>query len=190
MSVWKSLGLTTKEDIMKLYMPVGRRLGHPDGLASLGLSVVFLLGFSSGAVHAATATANFNVTALVGTSCSVSAADLAFGTYDPTAVTDATTTSTINVTCSLLTPYTISLNTGTFASGSARRMGSGASRLGYEIYRDAAQTGIFGTVAATLGVSGVGTGLAIPTTIYGKIPKNQVVTPGSYADQITVTVDY
>jgi spore coat protein U-like protein len=180
MSVWKSLGLTTKEDIMKLYMPVGRRLGHLDGLASLGLSVVFLLGFSSGAVHAATATANF----------SVSAADLAFGTYDPTAVTDATTTSTINVTCSLLTPYTISLNTGTFASGSARRMGSGASRLGYEIYRDAAQTGIFGTVAATLGVSGVGTGLAIPTTIYGKIPKNQVVTPGSYADQITVTVDY
>jgi len=140
--------------------------------------------------RAATATTNFNVTATVLTSCSVSAADLAFGNYDAASTTDASANSTISVTCSLLTPYTISLNNGGNASGSTRRMGSGASRLTYEMYRDAAQTGIFGTVASLLGVSGVGTGFAVPTTVYGKIPKNQAVAPGSYADQITVTVDY
>lgn len=140
--------------------------------------------------RAATASANFNVTATVATACSVSAADLAFGAYDVASPTDTTATSTISVTCSVLTPYTISLNNGVNATGSTRRMGSGAARLSYEIYRDPAMTGVFGTAAATLGVSGVGTGLVVPTSIYGKIPKNQAVIPGSYADQITVTVDY
>jgi spore coat protein U-like protein len=142
------------------------------------------------AAWAASATGNFNVTATVQTSCAVSAADLAFGTYDAASATDTQATSTITVTCSLLTPYTVSLNGGSYASGSARRLGSGTARLGYEIYRDVGMTNIFGTVAATLGVSGIGTGLAVPTTIYGKIPKNQAVVPGSYSDQITVTVDY
>jgi spore coat protein U-like protein len=140
--------------------------------------------------QAASATANFNVTATVATSCAVSAADLAFGTYDAAAATDALATTTISVTCSLLTPYTVSLNNGGYASGSTRRMGSGASRLTYEIYRDVGLTGIFGTAGASLGLTGLGTGFAVPNTVYGKIPKNQAVAPGSYADQITVTVDY
>ncbi|SDP83494.1 Spore coat protein U (SCPU) domain-containing protein [Rhodoferax sp. OV413] len=153
-------------------------------------SGLVLMVFSHRHVQAASATANFNVTATVLTSCTVSATDLVFGTYDGGSASDTTTTSTISVNCSLLTPYTISLNSGTYASGAVRRMGSGTSRLTYEIYRDAGMTGIFGTVAAVLGVSGIGAGVAVPATIYGKIPKNQNVTPGSYADQITVTVDY
>lgn len=138
----------------------------------------------------ASATGSFNVTATVQTSCAVSAADLAFGTYDAASGSDTTATSSITVTCSLLTPYNISLDGGTYVAGGVRRMGSGASRLNYEIYRDVAMSNVFGTVAALLGVSGIGTGLAVPTTIYGKIPKNQAVVPGSYSDQITVTVDY
>jgi spore coat protein U-like protein len=160
------------------------------GVLTLVVSSAVCLVATPCVALAATATANFNVTALVATSCAVSAADLAFGTYDPAAATDTLATSNITINCSLLMPYTISLNSGSYASGSTRRMGSSSSRLTYEIYRDVANTGIFGTVAATLGVSGVGTGAAVPTTIYGKIPKNQAVTPGSYADQITVTVDY
>ena len=149
----------------------------------------FLAGFAP-AAHAASATTTFNVTATVQTSCSVSASDLAFGTYDAASLTDTLSTSTVTVTCSLLTPYTISLNSGTNASGSTRRLGSGAARLSYEIYRDVSMTNIFGTVAASLGVSAVGTGLSVPITLYGKIPKTQAVVPGSYSDQITVTVDY
>lgn len=158
-------------------------------IARLSLAAVSLSLASSLAV-AASATASFNVTATVSTSCSVSAADLAFGSYDASSASDTVATSTISVTCSLLTPYSISLNNGSYASGSTRRLGSGASRLTYEIYRDVGMSGVFGTVAGLLGVSGIGTGFAVPTTIYGRIPKNQAVAPGSYSDQITVTVDY
>lgn len=139
---------------------------------------------------AATANATFNVSATVATSCAVTAADLAFGVYDAASATDTAATSTISITCSLLTPYTISLDSGGYAAGAVRRMGSGAARLSYEIYRDVTMTNVFGTVAAVLGIAGVGTGFAVPHTIYGKVPKNQAVAPGSYSDQITVTVDY
>lgn len=151
--------------------------------------VGLLMLLATGQVRAATATTTFNVSATVQTSCSVSASDLAFGIYDAASATDTTATSTIAVTCSLATAYTISLNNGNFYS-STRRMGTGAARLAYDIYRDVGMTGIFGLAASALGVSGIGTGLAVNTTIYGKIPKNQAVAPGSYSDQITVTVEY
>ena len=143
-----------------------------------------------GRAGAASATATFNVTATVVDSCAVTASDLAFGTYDPAAATDKSGTSTVNVTCSLGTPYTISLNNGANATGSTRKMAAGASRLTYQVYKDVAATTVFGTVANSLGVSGVGTGAAIPAVIYGVIPKTQNVSSGSYSDQITVTIDY
>lgn len=136
------------------------------------------------------ATGSFSVTATVSSSCSVSASNLSFGNYDPASASDTVASSTISVTCSLLTPYTISLNDGTFASGGTRQMGSGASRLSYQLYRDVGLTGVFGLASSLLGVSGIGTGAAAATVVYGKIPKNQTVAPGSYSDEITVTVDY
>lgn len=145
---------------------------------------------AAGTAHAATASTTFNVTATVVDSCAVSASDLAFGTYDPASATDKTGASTVSVRCSLGTPYTVSLNNGTYASGSTRRMAAGASRLTYQVYKDVAATQVFGSVADALGVSGIGTGVVIPSIIYGVIPKTQNVGSGSYTDQITVTVDY
>lgn len=144
----------------------------------------------SAVAEASTTTTTFNVTATVQTSCTVSATDMAFGDYLASAPSDTSSTSTITVTCSLLTPYTIGLNSGNHASGGTRRMASGTSRLAYELYSDPSRTSIFGTVAAGLGVSGIGTGAAAPTTVYGAIPRSQIVAPGSYADVITVTVEY
>jgi spore coat protein U-like protein len=140
--------------------------------------------------HAASTTTTFNVTATVSTSCAVSASDLAFGNYDPGSAVDALSTSTISVTCSLGTAYTISLDNGTHSAGATRRMGSGASRLTYQMYRDVGLSGVFGLAASALGVSGIGTGIGVPTLLYGKIAAGQVVPPGSYADQVTVTIDY
>ena len=101
-----------------------------------------------------------------------------FGTYNPLASTDALATLDHQRHLLALTPYTISLNDGNYASGGLRRMGSGASRLTYELYRDVGLTGVVGLASASLGVSGVGTGVTLLTTVFGKIPKNQVVTPG------------
>lgn len=157
------------------------------GIAGSALAAVLM---GTNPASAATATTTFNVTATVVASCSTSASDMAFGTYNPNAVTDKTGTSTISVNCSLGTPYTVSLNSGMNVSSGARRMADGASFLTYEVYQDIAATLVFGSVADLLGVSGIGTGLSVPSTIYGVIPKAQNVSPGSYTDQITVTVDY
>lgn len=140
--------------------------------------------------QAASVSASFSVTASVVDACSVSATDLAFGEYDSSALLDKTATSTISVRCSLGTPYQIGLDGGTYASGATRRMASGANRLNYEMYRDPARSLIFGTIANLLGVSGIGTGLTMPTTIYGTNPAGQVVSIGSYSDQVMVTVEY
>lgn len=171
-------------------------LSAPNAIALLqrlatGLLLVLAAMLLAGPAQAAgQATTSFSVTASVLDSCSVSATDLAFGTYDPFSNTDKTGSSSISVRCSLGTLYNVSLDNGANASGSTRRMANGAYRLTYQVYRDTNHSLIFGTLAALLGVSGVGTGLAIPTTVYGVIPKNQNVGTGSYADQVTVTVDY
>jgi spore coat protein U-like protein len=153
-------------------------------------SAVLLAAIACGSAHAASATATFNVTAAVLDSCAVTASDLAFGVYDPTSASNKSGASTINVTCSLGTLYTISLNNGTHASGTTRRMAAGTNRLTYQVYRDVGATQIFGAVADALGVSGIGTGIAVPSVVYGVIPKAQNVGSGVYSDQITVTVDY
>ena len=64
---------------------------------------------------AAQATNTFQVTATVTDSCLVSATNLNFGAYDPAAVKDGT--STITVTCTAKTPYTIGLNAGLQSAG-------------------------------------------------------------------------
>lgn len=60
------------------------------------LSAAMIAGLSvAGAAQAATDTTTFQVTATVVASCNVSATDLAFGNYDPTAATDLDATSTV-----------------------------------------------------------------------------------------------
>ena len=70
------------------------------------------------------------------------------------------------------------------------RMASGSSRLSYQIYKDVGATQVLGSVAAALGLTGIGIGVGVPTLIYGVIPKAQNVGSGAYSDVITVTVDY
>ena len=60
----------------------------------------------------------------------------------------------------------------------------------YALYRDVASTLGFGTLANLLHASGIGTGVAVPINVYGVISNGQNLPSGSYADQITVTVDY
>lgn len=145
------------------------------------------------AVHAATQTTSFNVTASVVSACSVSAANLAFGNYDPLAATNTDGTTTITVTCSLLAPYNLGVSAGSYGTGvSARKMqiGSGTDTLNYSLFRDALRTLNWGVTIGTDTLSGVGTGLAVPTLVYGRIPSAQNAPVGSYSDTVTVTVTY
>lgn len=145
--------------------------------------------------QAATQTTTFNVTATVVSACSLSAANLAFGNYDPLAVTNTDGTTSVSVTCSLLTPYNLGVSAGAHgASVSTRKMlisGGGTETLSYSLFRDALRTLNWGVTVGTDTLSALGTGLAIPTTVYGRIGSGQVTAPiGAYSDTVTVTVTY
>lgn len=141
---------------------------------------------------AATATDTFQVTATAIDQCQVSASDLAFGNYDPLSASATEGSTTLTVTCTLSTTYDIGLDagTGSGATVSDRKMTSGADTLNYGLYQDAAYTTVWGNTPGTDTVADTGTGAGQDFTVYGKIPAQQNVPPGSYADTVTVTVTF
>jgi spore coat protein U-like protein len=153
-----------------------------------------LLVVSAAPALAAEATGSFDVSATVGDSCSVSAADLAFGNVDPLSATATTATAAIDVTCSNGTSYDVGLDAGGAAGATvtSRAMGDGDSNtLNYALYTDAARTNNWGNTVGTDTVSGTGNGSAQTQTVYGEIPGSQSGVPtGTYSDTINLTVTY
>ncbi len=136
------------------------------------------------------ATASFQVMAVIQANCTLSSTPLAFGTYTG-ALTNATSTLTIN--CTRNTAYNVGLSAGmaTGATVTTRKMsGPGSALLAYKLFRDAGHTQNWGNTVGTNTQPGTGTGSAQPLTVYGQIPPAQVTAPGSYADTITATVTY
>ena len=148
--------------------------------------IVPILSLTAGSALAGQATTNFAVTATVVATCGVSATPLAFGDY--TGSTNVDQTSTISVTCTTGTDYTVALNDGNNASGGVRRMVNGGSNyLAYEMYSDAGRTTAWN---ATATVAGTGTGIAQSLTVYGRVASGQNVPAGAYSDTVQVTVSY
>ncbi len=142
------------------------------------------------AAYAATATTTFNVTANVPNTCSVSAVELAFGSYIGTA--DVLDTTTVTVKCTSGLDYTVGLDDGLnySACSSHRCMKHGtADYLNYELYSDSARTTRWGNVSGSW-VSGSGTGADQTLTVYGLLPAGQTLIGGDYLDTIQVTVTY
>ena len=155
-------------------------------LASAGLLV-------TSAAQAATTTTTFPVTATVLKACIVTANPLAFGNYDPTATTPLDGTTTLSVLCTVGSSFTVGLSPGT-ASGATvttRSMTSGANTLGYALYQEAARTNNWGNTPGTdTPLATTAPILPSTLTVYGRIPAGQNVPAASYADTITVTVNY
>ncbi len=138
----------------------------------------------------ATASASFSVKANVLAHCVISASSLSFGTYTG-AVRDATTS--IDVTCSNNTSYTVGLNTGTSSGATLvkRAMtGPAGALLYYGLYTDAAHTVNWGNTAATNWVAGTGAGAQQSLTVYGEISAGQFPAPGNYSDTIIAKITY
>ena len=155
-----------------------------------------LLSWDSGSVIL---TANF----VVPTLCQLnSTSNVDFGNINDigTASRDYTTQGAVNTTCNYGTPYTIYLGDGNNRiSGGFRRMANSNNEfIPYQLYKDAAYssvwdaTGGVSSIGGTGGVSGTGTGSAQTTTVYGKIPQGTTIAsrPGSYSDNVVVTVTY
>ena len=149
-------------------------------------------------VHAATATANLTVQINVTASCTINAATLDFGSTSLLAtLIDATTT--LSVTCTNTTPYSIGMDNGVNFSAT-RRMQQGASGnfIGYAIYTDAARTNPWTTASSSTTCTaanscflGTGNGSAQSITVYGRVPAlGSGPAPGVYTDTVTMTVTY
>jgi spore coat protein U-like protein len=143
------------------------------------------------AAHAATRTATFRVSATVQSDCTITATDLAFGTLGLLAA-NVDATSTLTITCTSGANYQIALNPGT-VSGSTiedRKMASGTNQLGFQIYRNAARTQVWGQTSGMDTQGGTGTGAVSTVTVYGRVPPQLTPPAGTYETQITATISY
>ena len=169
---------------MKVYLSnIQRRLIT---LAAISVSICA----AAGPANAATATANFSVTATVQATCLISANTLGFGTYSGSLIT---TSANLSVTCTNGTTYNVGLNAGT-ASGATvttRAMtGPASATLSYGLYQDSGHATNWGNTVGTDTKSGTGNGSAQTLTVYGELNANQYPAPGSYSDTITATITY
>jgi spore coat protein U-like protein len=149
------------------------------------------LALGSGLARAATDDDTFDVTATVADSCVITAGDLAFGAYDPV-VTHASTaldaSSTLSVTCTTGASTNITLDLGTSASGSQRRMSDGGTNhLDYELYSDSGRSTVWDDAP---GVDHTGTGSQENISVYGRVPAGQSVPAASYTDTVTATITF
>lgn len=141
--------------------------------------------------------------AAVTVNCTASASSIAFGVYNPLSTTAATSTGSLRVTCSgsgsgsTNVTVGVSLSAGLSGSYATRRMFSGANSLDYNIFWSTAYAqvmgdgsgGSFAGSAGPFTVFAGGTSTATGT-MYGRVPAQQDVAPGSYVDTILVTVTY
>lgn len=140
----------------------------------------------------------FVVTATVAKSCLVTADPLNFGTVDglPGAA-DKDQATTISVTCTTPTAYTVALSPSNGATTGAGVMAptggvpGNTDTVAYRLYRDAARSSPWGSVTGSNTVAGTGTGQAQALTVYGRVLGSSAnVRPDSYRDVVTVGVTY
>jgi spore coat protein U-like protein len=161
-------------------------------IAPIAAAVLLAL---AGSAQAATKTTTFGVSASVASNCLVTATNLAFGNY--TGVAALTGSSDVGVRCTNGLGYTVKLSAGggTYAT---RLLASGGNSLQYNLYKASDYSTIWGDGTSSTGVvTDTGAGMASASTkthtVYGQLPDNatnQAAPVGSYADTITVTVEY
>lgn len=137
-------------------------------------------------------TATFNVTLTITANCVIAANSLAFGSHG-VLTTELTGNTTLNVTCSDTTPYTVGLSagTGTGSVGTTRFMsGTGANThaVSYQLYQPGSQTVVWGDSQVADRVGGVGNGSAQPLVVNGTVPAQTTPSPDVYSSTVTATV--
>ncbi len=131
-------------------------------------------------------------------SCTIAVQPLNFGSHNNLAVVRDAQTS-LTVTCTNGTAYTVKLDGGRAGSFNPRRMYLnglvGGPSVAYNLYTDPGRNqvwGIGGGNGNTVIGTGTGNGQGSPRTltVYGRVPTATSFTSGAYSDQVTATVEY
>lgn len=136
------------------------------------------------------ATTSFTVMAIIQATCTIAANPLNFGNYAGALIDSSTI---ISVTCTKSANYSLGLSSGlsSGATVTTRKMtGPSSSLLNYKLFRDSGYTANWGNTVGTDTVAGTGNGTSQTVTVYGRVPANQFVRPGSYTDTIVATLSY
>jgi spore coat protein U-like protein len=170
----------------------------------LSLAVVSAILAGTGVANAAgSANSTLSVTASVAANCTIATTPVAFGTYDPLSGTDLTNTGSVGITCVKNAVPTITLDLGSNASGTTRRM-KGASvtpdMLAYELYQPpsitpntacGALTQVWGTTGAAIFSPGAAPSKNARTyNVCGKVTAGQDVQVDSYSDTVNAVVNF
>jgi len=120
--------------------------------------------------------------------CDASTTGLAFGSYRTFAAQPLDSAATITVRCDVLVAYTIALSPGG-GSFADRQMTGPVQVLHYNLYLDVLRLIVWGDGTAATSVA---TGLSLlgQHTVYGRVAARQNISPGSYGDNIVITVTY
>lgn len=135
------------------------------------------------------------------TTCSLAAGNVAFGGYDVFSPVSLDSTGALVVTCSRIggppnSTVSIAIGPSTTSGSIVNRrmqMPGGTDFLGYNLFRDAARTSVWGNTAGvdtfvqTITVPNKGS-TQMSATIFGRIPAGQDVRMGIYSDTVVVTV--
>ena len=162
---------------------------HIVRLTVLAAGIVLVLGVGRASAQT-TASTSFNVTATVVNRCTISAAALAFGSYDPTSATPVTGQSDLTVSCTRGAITWTGLDNGQHFGTSRQMIGNTTEMLPYTLYRESSRTNQWGSTQAT-GVAWTSTGRAPHTlTVYGTIPAGADVSAGAFTDTVQATVNF
>ena len=126
-----------------------------------------------------------------------SAAQIAFGTYDPLSALPLDATGRIDVVCDKNNvPVRVDLDRGAGGSYLPRQMQSGSQTLAYNLYLDAGRSIVFGNgTGATQAGAGItsqigGGEFRARVPLYGRIAPGLDAAFGSYSDSINVSVTF
>jgi len=144
-------------------------------------STVFWSGGNSPAV-------SFTVQSSAPAACGLSVTNLNFGVYSGTA---GDAQSSLSVTCSSSTAYSIALGSGANFSTTRRMSGASGQHIAYSLFSNSARTIAWGN-GSVLGttVSGTGSGTAQSFPVFGRTSVGAPPDPGTYSDSVIVTVAY
>jgi len=123
-------------------------------------------------------------------SCWIVATPLDFGQTPPPQQA-VTGNASIRFQCPPNTVWRVGLNDGLHASGGLRRMSGSGGHVRYELYRDANRSQVWGNTTGSM-ASGVvdAVGNMVNLTVYGQVPAQPDVVPGTYTDTVTLTLIY
>jgi spore coat protein U-like protein len=127
-------------------------------------------------------------------SCTISATSVNFGNYNVFNGTNLDSTGRITYRCNATAAnITIGLTKGLSSTFNPRLMSKGAEVLGYNLYRNAARTNIWGDGTSGTAVytrANPPNNSNVNVTVYGRVPAGQDVSAGTFSDTVTAVINF